>query len=48
MTINKNLLIAATLFASSSAMAGDFSLGAGLYLMNRLIKGITKIPPQYR
>jgi outer membrane protein len=28
MTIKKNLLIAATLFATSSAMAGDFSLGA--------------------
>ncbi|SAI40851.1 outer membrane protein YiaT [Enterobacter roggenkampii] len=29
MTIKYNLLIAATLFASTSAMAGEFSLGAG-------------------
>lgn len=48
MTIKYNLLIAATLFASTSAMAGEFSLGAGLYLMSLLTKAITKIRPQYR
>lgn len=29
MTIKKNLLIAATLFSATSAMAGELSLGAG-------------------
>ena len=39
MTIKYNLLIAATLFATSSAMAGDFSLGAGAVFNESPYKG---------
>ncbi|HCW3076523.1 TPA: MipA/OmpV family protein [Enterobacter roggenkampii] len=39
MTIKYNLLIAATLFASTSAMAGEFSLGAGAVFNESPYKG---------
>ena len=39
MTIKYNLLIAATLFATTSAMAGDFSLGAGAVFNESPYKG---------
>jgi hypothetical protein len=42
MTIKYNLLIAATLFATSSAMAGDFSLGAGAVFNESPYKGYKK------
>lgn len=39
MTIKYNLLIAATLFAATSAMAGDFSIGAGAVFNESPYKG---------
>lgn len=39
MNIKKNLLIAATLFAASSAMASDFSLGVGAVFNESPYKG---------
>ncbi|HDS9361369.1 TPA: MipA/OmpV family protein [Enterobacter cancerogenus] len=42
MITKKNLLIAAALFASSSAMAGEFSLGAGAVFNESPYKGYNK------